>query len=98
MKLKLKLKMIPALGASTEGLTVSGLSSGGFMAAQMHFIYSEKFSGAGIISGGPYFCAQGSFDIAYPTCTEHPEDINLDVLNQKISKFENIDDTSNMLG
>jgi poly(3-hydroxybutyrate) depolymerase len=37
-------------------VTVSGLSSGGFMAVQMHVAYSSVFSGAGIFAGGPYYC------------------------------------------
>jgi hypothetical protein len=34
--------------------SVSGLSSGAFMAVQLHLAYSSKFAGAGIIAGGPY--------------------------------------------
>jgi len=34
--------------------SVSGLSSGAFMAVQLHLAHSAKFAGAGIIAGGPY--------------------------------------------
>jgi poly(3-hydroxybutyrate) depolymerase len=37
--------------------SVSGLSSGGFMAAQFHVANSETLIGAGIIAGGPFYCA-----------------------------------------
>lgn len=37
--------------------SVSGLSSGGFMAQQLHVAHSSIFKGAGIIAGGPYDCA-----------------------------------------
>ncbi|WP_207061576.1 poly(3-hydroxybutyrate) depolymerase [Motiliproteus sp. SC1-56] len=51
---------LPALEAALEGTTVSGLSSGGYMASQFHVAYSATISGAGIIAGGPYYCA-GTF-------------------------------------
>ena len=38
--------------------SVSGLSSGAFMAVQLHLAHSAMFSGAGIIAGGPYRCAE----------------------------------------
>ena len=46
------------MGAETDTVTVSGMSSGGFMATQMYVIYSELFQGAGIVAGGPYYCWQ----------------------------------------
>ncbi|MFG3489209.1 hypothetical protein [Streptomyces sp. NPDC047972] len=49
---------------------VSGLSSGGFMANQLHVAYSEVFRGAGIFSAGPYDCAQNSVSTAQYACME----------------------------
>jgi len=40
--------------------TVQGLSSGAFMAVQLHFAFSENIKGAAVHAGGPYYCAQGS--------------------------------------
>lgn len=40
-------------------ISVSGLSSGGYMANQFHIAHSEKIMGAGILAGGPYHCAGG---------------------------------------
>lgn len=48
--------------------SVSGLSSGGFMAVQMHVAYSSNMIGAGIFAGGPYNCAQGQIATATSTC------------------------------
>ena len=48
---------LPALQADLHQTTVSGLSSGGYMAAQFAVAYSATVSGAGIIAGGPYYCA-----------------------------------------
>jgi len=39
-------------------LTISGISSGGFMANQMATIYSSEFSGVGTVAGGFYYCAE----------------------------------------
>jgi poly(3-hydroxybutyrate) depolymerase len=60
---------LPALDAE-DALTVSGLSSGGFMAVQMHVAYSGAVRGAGIVAGGPYYCARGSLLAAYFNCTQ----------------------------
>ena len=38
--------------------SVSGLSSGAFMTVQLHLAHSSSFSGAGVIAGGPFRCAQ----------------------------------------
>ncbi|MEN0058897.1 MAG: hypothetical protein AAGB31_08685 [Bdellovibrio sp.] len=42
-------------------LTISGISSGGFMASQMGVIYSHEFSGVATVAGGVYYCAQNHF-------------------------------------
>lgn len=39
------------------GTSVSGLSSGAFMAAQLQVAYSGSIVGAGVVAGGPYACA-----------------------------------------
>src|SRR4029077_136787 len=47
-----------------NGVSVSGLSSGGFMAAQLGVAYSGTFqAGVGVFAGGPFDCArnQGYF-------------------------------------
>jgi|GEM_PF-1305915 len=43
---------------SENQITVSGVSSGAFMAQQLHVAYSDIFSGMGSVAGGPFFCAQ----------------------------------------
>jgi|GEM_PF-923221 len=39
-------------------VTISGISSGGFMANQMATIYSSEISGVGTVAGGFYYCAE----------------------------------------
>ncbi|PHV10179.1 extracellular catalytic domain type 2 short-chain-length polyhydroxyalkanoate depolymerase [Chitinimonas sp. BJB300] len=48
---------LPALGTDSAQNTVSGLSSGAFMATQFSVAYSASVAGAGIVAGGPYYCA-----------------------------------------
>ena len=43
---------------SRTGVTVSGLSSGGFFAHQFHIAFSTLVYGAGIIAGGPFGCVE----------------------------------------
>ena len=41
---------LPFLGASKTETTVSGISSGGFQAVQMHVAFSDTFKGSGIVA------------------------------------------------
>ena len=52
---------LPALGADVTQTSVSGLSSGAYMAGQFHFAHSDTVLGAGIVAGGPYGCAESVF-------------------------------------
>jgi len=56
------------LNIDTDRVTVSGISSGGQMAQQLHISYSDLFSGAGIIASGPFGCADGSLATAMARC------------------------------
>ena len=49
---------LPALGADLSQTTVSGLSSGAYMAGQFQIAHSRIVIGAAIIAGGPYGCAE----------------------------------------
>jgi poly(3-hydroxybutyrate) depolymerase len=59
---------LPALGTD-PAVTVSGVSSGGFMAVQLHVAHSTTVKGAGVLAGGPFYCAQGSLWAALNNCT-----------------------------
>jgi poly(3-hydroxybutyrate) depolymerase len=48
---------LPKYNVSTGQTTVSGLSSGGFMANQLGIAHSSLFKGVGIFAAGPYMCA-----------------------------------------
>jgi poly(3-hydroxybutyrate) depolymerase len=59
---------LPRLSASTGDVTVSGISSGGYMAVQFQVAYSGRVRGAGVLAGGPYHCAEGSLRRALGNC------------------------------
>jgi len=59
---------LPALGAELSGLTVSGISSGAYMAVQFQVAHSKLVRGAGVLAGGPYNCAEGSVRRALTAC------------------------------
>jgi hypothetical protein len=48
---------LAAYGVDPGQVSVSGLSSGAYMAVQLAVAYSATFSGVGVIAGGPYGCA-----------------------------------------
>ena len=48
---------LPALNIDRAQITVSGLSSGGFMAQQLGLAHSASFKGVGVFAAGPYMCA-----------------------------------------
>jgi hypothetical protein len=52
-------------GATGDAVTVSGISSGGYMAVQFQVAFSKQVKGAG---GGPYDCAEGSTWRALANC------------------------------
>lgn len=77
------------LKLTLEKTTVSGLSSGGFMANQMHIAHSDWIQGAGIIAAGPNYCAQNSLTTALSECIGSPKKpLDLAKINQQIQKWE----------
>ncbi|RUO24482.1 polyhydroxybutyrate depolymerase [Aliidiomarina minuta] len=64
---------LPVLKIDPFSLTVSGISSGGYMAQQLHLAHAERVKGAAIIAAGPYDCAQGSLGVALSECMGNPE-------------------------
>lgn len=57
-----------AYNVDPNSVSVSGLSAGGFMAAQLGVAYSDTFkTGFGIFAGGPYDCARNQL-VRYQMC------------------------------
>jgi len=65
---------LPKLQLDPARVTVSGLSSGAYMAQQLHLAYSDRIAGAALLAGGPYGCAQGDLRTALAQCTA-PADV-----------------------
>jgi poly(3-hydroxybutyrate) depolymerase len=56
-----KLATLPQLAADIAQTSVSGISSGAYMAGQFQVAHSKIVIGAAIIAGGPYGCAESAF-------------------------------------
>ena len=52
---------LPTLRAAIDQTSVSGISSGAYMAGQFQIAHSQIVVGAAIIAGGPYGCAESTF-------------------------------------
>jgi poly(3-hydroxybutyrate) depolymerase len=59
---------LPKLKLDASRTTVSGLSSGAYMATQVHMAFSDHIAGVAILAGGPYGCAQGTLEVALSRC------------------------------
>ncbi len=59
---------LPKLDIDASRTTVSGLSSGAYMAHQLHIAFSDHIAGAALIAGGPYHCAEGALETALTRC------------------------------
>ncbi|WP_408096271.1 depolymerase [Peredibacter sp. HCB2-198] len=68
MKWLLTLTLFPLTTFASSKITVSGISSGAYMAQQFHTAYSSEVSGVGIVAGGPYYCAGGQAMLAMGRC------------------------------
>ena len=49
-------------------VSISGVSSGAYLAMQAHVALADKIGTVAAIAGGPYHCAQGSVQTALATC------------------------------
>eukprot|EP00039_Didymoeca_costata_P001479 m.52814 g.52814 ORF g.52814 m.52814 type:complete len:275 (-) comp10820_c0_seq2:1516-2340(-) len=80
---------LPALQVNRL-LTVSGISAGGYMAVQFHVSYSRTVTAAGVVAGGPYWCAKDNVETALHACMKQPESINVEVLRAATVAAENV--------
>jgi poly(3-hydroxybutyrate) depolymerase len=90
---------LPALKIDASNVTVSGLSSGGYMATQLHVAWSSVFKGAGVIAAGPYYCAQGLLTFATTRCLTRDSAPPVDTLvatAKAWARAGRIDPTSNL--
>jgi hypothetical protein len=86
------------ISINNNSISVSGISSGGYMATQYHIAHSETVSGVGIIAAGPYWCAQGSISKALGACMKGG-DMEIELLHDNIKQFQEqqiIDNTAHL--
>lgn len=90
---------LPRLKLDPAGLTVSGISSGGYMAVQYHVAHSRSVAGAGIVSAGPWYCAQASIARALGECMKGdtpPDAQALVALARRTAGEKRIDDLAGL--
>jgi poly(3-hydroxybutyrate) depolymerase len=64
---------LPRLAIEPGTVTVSGISSGGYMATQFQVAHGSLVKGAGVFAAGPWYCARGSLSRALGDCFDKPE-------------------------
>ncbi len=57
---------LPGLGANIDETSVSGISSGAYMAGQFQMAHAKRVIGAALIAGGPYGCSESIFASTMP--------------------------------
>ncbi len=80
-------------------ITVSGLSSGAYMAGQLHIAHSHLFSGLAMVAGGPYYCAEGSLSKGIGPCVKGGADVGVERLLAYAGAVEDtgkVDDLANL--
>jgi len=93
---------LPRLNADAATTTVSGVSSGGYMAVQFHVAHSSTVIGAGVLAAGPYYCARGSVWTAYNDCMTPsswaalPDAEALAAVTDELARAGRIDATENL--
>ena len=90
----------PSYNVDASRITVSGVSSGAMMATQVHVAHSALIGGAAMISGGPYYCAEGALTKGLGPCMKGG-DVGLSGLidySRKASDGGAIDDVANLAG
>jgi len=91
---------LPALKADPAKISVSGLSSGAFMAVQYDVAFSASTIGAGIVAGGPYNCAYANpFGVpsTIATCMQGiPDSLASYVSAQAFADLNKIDPVQNI--
>ncbi len=65
-------KPLPALNLA-HPITLSGLSSGAYMAGQYHQAFAEEVIGVAMIAAGPVYCAQNNLQHALTHCMADPQ-------------------------
>ncbi len=78
---------LPTYKVDVTSITISGVSSGAFMANQMATAFSNNFSGAASVAGGIFWCSQGSLQKAQTECMNTTSSINSKVQIAEVKRL-----------
>ncbi|MFD4240308.1 poly(3-hydroxybutyrate) depolymerase [Streptomyces sp. NPDC058525] len=84
-----------------DGVYSAGVSSGGYMATQLHVAYSGTFDGSAAFASGPHYCAQNDLGKALNACMEVYQDLQLATLKQTTANWSAqgaVDDVAGLRG
>lgn len=71
-----------------DKMTLSGLSSGAYMAGQYHQAFAEQIAGVAMLAGGPVYCATGNLQYAISHCMANPQSApDLGAIEQKLTSL-----------
>lgn len=82
-------------------VSVSGVSSGAYMAVQLEVAFSKTFSGVASVAGGLFWCAQGDSKRAQTECMGSPQTLNPKVQQEearRLAQAGEIDDLTHLAG
>lgn len=86
---------------AVDAVYSAGISSGGYMATQLHVAYSGTFSGSAVFASGPYYCAQNTLATALNACMNTVQDLQLGQLEQTTRNWSAqglVDPVANLAG
>lgn len=88
---------LPALHAQAERVTVSGLSSGAYMAGQLAVAHSARVAGIGVFAGGPYYCVGVNLSRAEGVCMQGDPGADDSIRDaERLARLRLIDDTKHL--
>lgn len=100
LSLSAQAEELPKLNLDIDQITVSGLSSGGFMANQFHIAHSNWVAGAGIIAAGPYYCAKNDISVALSQCVNKvSSEFDFEAINTLLDDYQQqgkVDELTNL--
>lgn len=88
--------VLQSYNVDPSGITVSGISSGAYMAVQMQVAFSQTISGAASVAGGVFWCAQGDSKKAQSECMRHPQRIQVSAQIAQARKLEQTGDIDSL--
>ncbi len=78
---------LPRLHIKKNEITISGVSSGAFMATQFAIAHSQLIKGFASIAGGIYWCAQGDAKKAQGECMNAADQLAVPIYIEQAKKF-----------